>query len=366
MKYTAALALGMVPAALGKSVHKVYPVRRDGGELEARNNGGASVTINGQAGVAASSSQIEELTRQLGLNKGSGIEINFLWVNLGGGAATTVLNAASTVTVTQTIGGAAAGTPPPAVATGGAEAGSATPPAAASGAASAVAGGQTHDVTVGGPQGLSYNPPEIKAAVGDTVRFTFLSQNHTATQSAFDKPCEPLAGGMDSGFQSNPNNTVNPPPQVAMQIMVSTPLWFYCRQNGHCGKGMAFSINPTAAKTQAMFQAMAIAQAGKGTGSAITGGAAAPAAAPPADAGAAQNVTNTVGGGAAVAAPTSVAGGTASNSGIVTGAGTLASDGSCLCAVSCAFQMFPAAQAQGVDAFGGVPGALPMNMAQAS
>jgi hypothetical protein len=87
-----------------------------------------------------------------------------------------------------------------------------------------VAGGATHSVTVGGPQGLAFDPPQLSANPGDTVIFTFLSQNHTATQSAFDKPCEPLAGGMDSGFQANPNNTINPPPQVAMQVMVSTPL----------------------------------------------------------------------------------------------------------------------------------------------
>lgn len=56
------------------------------------------------------------------------------------------------------------------------------------------------------------------------VVFTFLSNNHTATQSAFATPCDPLAGGMDSGFVPNVNNTVSPPPQVAMQVTVATPL----------------------------------------------------------------------------------------------------------------------------------------------
>jgi plastocyanin len=69
-----------------------------------------------------------------------------------------------------------------------------------------------------------YTPSTIDAAVGDMVVFTFESKNHTATQSAFDTPCEKLAGGMDSGFQPNLNDTVNPPPQVAMQVMVTTPL----------------------------------------------------------------------------------------------------------------------------------------------
>lgn len=56
------------------------------------------------------------------------------------------------------------------------------------------------------------------------VIFTFMSMNHTATQSTFDKPCDPMEGGMDTGFQANPDNSINPPPQVAMQVMVETPL----------------------------------------------------------------------------------------------------------------------------------------------
>jgi hypothetical protein len=56
------------------------------------------------------------------------------------------------------------------------------------------------------------------------VVFTFMSNNHSATQSTFATPCNPMAGGMDSGFQPNPDNSVNPPPQVAMQVMVATPL----------------------------------------------------------------------------------------------------------------------------------------------
>ncbi|KAK3386938.1 hypothetical protein B0H63DRAFT_447840 [Podospora didyma] len=364
MKYTAALALGMVPAALGKAVHNVYPVKQRDGHLakvEALSNG-ASVTINGKAGVPATEAQLSELTNLLGLNTGKGVEINFLWVNVGGGQPTTVVNAASTVTVTQTVAGAAA-TGAAAVQTGAAQAGSPAVAAPASGTVAAT--GATHSVTVGGPQGLAFSPPQLQAAIGDTVIFTFLSQNHTATQSAFDTPCDPLAGGMDSGFQANPNNTVNPPPQVAMQVMVGTPLWFYCRQNGHCGKGMAFSINPTAEKTHAMFQALAIAQKGTGAGSAITGngGAAAAPAAPAAPAGSAPAASAPP---TEAAAPTAVAGGAAASTGIVTGTGTLGADGACLCAVSCSFGQFPNVAMQGQNAFGGIPGAVPMNPSAAA
>lgn len=37
---------------------------------------------------------------------------------------------------------------------------------------------------------------------------------------------------------------------------------FYCKQKGHCGKGMGFSINPTEEKSQAKFRQAAIDQNG--------------------------------------------------------------------------------------------------------
>jgi len=79
-------------------------------------------------------------------------------------------------------------------------------------------------VMVGGSAGLAYTPDTINAAIGDMVIFTFLEQNHTATQSAFTTPCEALAGGVDSGFMPNPNSSVVPPPQMAMQVTVATPI----------------------------------------------------------------------------------------------------------------------------------------------
>lgn len=212
MKFSAtAMALGMAPLALGKSVQNVYPGRRDGHHQ--------GITLDGISSIPATDAHLAELQRLVGLHPGSGVSINFLWVNVGGGAATTVLGSASTVTVTQTVVGGVATAPPLVTETG--------TPVVAPPATSVVVGGATHSVTVGGPQGLAFAPQQLEAAVGDTVIFTFLSQNHTATQSAFDTPCQPLDGGMDSGFQANPNNTINPPPQVAMQVMVDTPL---CKQ----------------------------------------------------------------------------------------------------------------------------------------
>jgi hypothetical protein len=79
-------------------------------------------------------------------------------------------------------------------------------------------------VTVGGSAGLVYTPNTIQAAIGDMVIFTFMSLNHTVTQSAFAAPCVKLSGGMDSGFMPNINNTIVPAPQMAMQVTVATPI----------------------------------------------------------------------------------------------------------------------------------------------
>ncbi|KAL2203540.1 Cupredoxin [Sarocladium strictum] len=228
---------------------------------------------------------------------------HLIWANPGGKAETTTIH--ERVTVTQTI--------------------TATVPAA----------GASHTVTVGGPGGLIFQPDQLHGVpVGDTIIFEFLSQNHTVTQSPFDTPCDALPEGMDSGFMANPNNTVVPPPQVAMQVMGDAPLWFYCAQGNHCGQGMVFSVNPTAEKTHAMFQQKAIEQKGDGAASPITGGETAPppaadappAAAPPAEGGV----------------------------GNVPGQGQIV-DGSCVCMVSCSASGFPSAQ-QGLNARGGVAG----------
>lgn len=167
------------------------------------------------------------------------------------------------------------------------------------------------------------------------VIFEFQSQNHTATQSAFTSPCVALAGGTDSGFVANVNNSVSPAPQMAMQVTVATPIWFYCKQKGHCGQGMTFSINPTANKTQAMFKQMAIAQNGTGSTAGVASAAATTLA------------TATASG--AVSASTGT---------MVSGTGTNAAGGACTCSCLCGVQAFPNAAIQGLAAFGGLSGKL--------
>ncbi|KAL9581189.1 MAG: hypothetical protein Q9203_005994 [Teloschistes exilis] len=138
-----------------------------------------------------------------------------------------------------------------------------------------MAKGMTHMVTVGGDAGLVFSPSSINAAPGDMVHFTFMSQNHTLTQSTFPKPCVKMQGGVDSGFLPNPNNTISPPPTYMFQVKDMKPSWFYCKQKKpavHCGKGMTFSINPTADKTQDMFMQMAMQQNGTAADTMSMGG----------------------------------------------------------------------------------------------
>lgn len=69
------------------------------------------------------------------------------------------------------------------------------------------------------------------AAAGDMVEFTFMSMNHTLTQSTFPNPCVKMQGGVDSGFLPNPNNTISPPPTYMFQVTDTKPS---CKTNIYC------------------------------------------------------------------------------------------------------------------------------------
>ncbi|KAL9013418.1 MAG: hypothetical protein Q9173_001894 [Seirophora scorigena] len=248
--------------------------------------------------------------------------------------------------------------------------------------------GMIHKITVGGEAGLVFSPSSLMAAPGDMVEFTFMSQNHTVTQSTFPKPCLKMQGGADSGFLPNPNNTISPPPSYILQVKDTKPAWFYCKQKqptSHCGKGMTFSINPTADKSHEMFMQMAIQQNGTAGATAMTGSmtsmaatsivtapsppleistsaspppsAAPPAAAPPAvspppvagmeSPPTPQNLA------AEPAAPPAMAPGDS----MVMGAGSM-NNGQCSCSCLCGTAAFPAGA--GIGMYGGWSGAVAM------
>jgi plastocyanin len=126
-----------------------------------------------------------------------------------------------------------------------------------------IASAEDHNVTVGNG-GLAFNPTSITAAIGDTVSFVFYPKNHTVTQSTFAVPCKPMSNGVDSSFQAVAANATSAP-SFSITVNATTPLWFYCRQTGHCTQGMVFAINPTANKSFETFQATAKASSADGT-----------------------------------------------------------------------------------------------------
>lgn len=314
MKFSAALSMAMAPLITAKAVQNKYPLRRSNhlGESDS-----LAAPVPGVHDVSGGLSQ-NFIHGGAAAQAVAQTQVIVLWAHPGGVAETTTVH--EQVQVTQTVT-ADAGVIHESV------------------SSAAPAAGATHHITVGGEAGLVFTPPEIAAAPGDQVIFTFMSQMHTATQSGFDTPCEPLSGGMDSQTQPNPNNSVNPPPQVAMEVMTQEPLWFYCKTGNHCGQGMVFSINPTAEKTHAQFQANAIAAKGKGAGSGITGNGTVAAT--------------------SSAAPAATESGVASN--IATGNGAMET-GACVCAVTCSMDGGYPAQAQGIGAYGGFAGSLPRAM----
>ncbi|PAV23312.1 hypothetical protein PNOK_0038000 [Pyrrhoderma noxium] len=108
---------------------------------------------------------------------------------------------------------------------------------------------QDHQVTVGGDGSLTFNPSNITAQPSDTITFQFAAKNHTATQSSFGNPCRPLGDtsttgqvGFDSGFMPVSAGSSNLP-EFTITVNDTAPIWVYCRQTGHCGQGMVFSVN---------------------------------------------------------------------------------------------------------------------------
>lgn len=152
------------------------------------------------------------------------VVINVVVVNIG---ITIVNGATSTVTQTLTVPPTYTPTPPPAPPTNGT--------------------GKVFNVVVGADGQLKYKQDNVNAAIGDIIRFDFNSTNHTVTESTFDAPCSPKAGGFKSGFQFNNQSRTGVLPPVDFKVDRTTPIWFYCGQKNpvsHCGKGMVFAVNP--------------------------------------------------------------------------------------------------------------------------
>ncbi|KAJ7460994.1 hypothetical protein B0H11DRAFT_2057691 [Mycena galericulata] len=176
-------------------------------------------------------------------------------------AASTGATGVVTVTATVTVSGE------PITTTYGSYPGSASPTSAVS---------SDHLVIVGGSAGLVYTPSNITAQPGDTVTFQFQVKNHTVTQSSFADPCRALSLtsatgqiGFDSGFMAVAANQTQFP-TFTIQINDTQPIWAYCRQAGHCGEGMVFSVNAVEPNDFAAFKAKAIQLNGTASASAAS------------------------------------------------------------------------------------------------
>jgi len=132
-------------------------------------------------------------------------------------------------------------------------------------ASAAVASAADIQVKVGDANSLTFSPSSVTAASGDTINFTFLSKNHSVTQSTFASPCQVMTtpkAGIDSGFQAVPTGATKLP-QWSFTLddaSAAAPLWFFCAQTNpvvHCNQGMVFAVNPTQAKSFDAFQAAA-------------------------------------------------------------------------------------------------------------
>ncbi|KAH7926661.1 hypothetical protein BV22DRAFT_1128017 [Leucogyrophana mollusca] len=120
----------------------------------------------------------------------------------------------------------------------------------------AVTAQQNFTIMVGANKTTTFTPSYINATTGDTITFQFVAGNHTLTQSSFASPCANISTpmtGIDSGFMPVSANATMPA-DYSFKMTNDSTMWFYCRQTGHCQKGMVFAINPTAQKTFAMFQ----------------------------------------------------------------------------------------------------------------
>jgi plastocyanin len=158
--------------------------------------------------------------------------------------------------------------------------GSSSTSTAAAAAPSAPANTTGHinvDVFVNGT--YRFSPANITAPVGTLVTFFFPGGSipHSVTQGSFADPCTYLvansSAGTGAGFDSGLTNSV----QFTINITNTDPIWYHCKEVGHCGMGMVGSINaPTNGSTFEAYQAAAMkigsSEVAQTSGGAITGG----------------------------------------------------------------------------------------------
>ena len=61
-----------------------------------------------------------------------------------------------------------------------------------------------------GQTGLVFDPATVTANVGDLLQFSFYPKDHSVAQSSSSSPCQPLTGGVYSGFMPETAEGVGP------------------------------------------------------------------------------------------------------------------------------------------------------------
>jgi hypothetical protein len=107
--------------------------------------------------------------------------------------------------------------------------------------------GVTHTIVAG--VGLTFQPFNNVADVGDVFEWHFKPKAHGVVQSSFDKPCLALPGGFSSGLVPVPDGPAQSDQVFQIVVENKDPIWYYCPQlgggegKGHCQNGMVGVVN---------------------------------------------------------------------------------------------------------------------------
>ncbi|KAI9659094.1 MAG: hypothetical protein M1821_002054 [Bathelium mastoideum] len=103
-----------------------------------------------------------------------------------------------------------------------------------------------HAVAVGQDNGLTFTPQSTTAQPGDTVTFTYMTNNHSVTFGDFANACQPGSPlQFNSGFIPANQGTNGQQPSFTVNVASTNPIPVYCAQAQHCQAGMVHVINPS-------------------------------------------------------------------------------------------------------------------------
>ncbi|EGG03233.1 uncharacterized protein MELLADRAFT_72584 [Melampsora larici-populina 98AG31] len=106
-----------------------------------------------------------------------------------------------------------------------------------------------------GQVGVGFDPNRILPVAGDTITFTWSvpsyinnppTGSYSATQGSYGSPCQPMAGGFDSGPRTTAAESSGSAPSMVFQVKDTQPLYFYSSVGDQCKQGMVLGVNSAA------------------------------------------------------------------------------------------------------------------------